>query len=72
MKKAILGAAIAAIASTGAFAEDYQFEIGAEYVTGDVSDTDVDGFGFFGFCWFLVCTLNLNLQRPRRFKSWCK
>lgn len=48
MKKVILGAAIAAIASTGAFAEDYQFEIGAGYETGDQSDVDYDGFGFYG------------------------
>lgn len=48
MKKAILGAAIAAIASTGAFAEDYQFEIGAGYISGDDGGLDYDGFVFNG------------------------
>lgn len=49
MKKLVLGTAIAAaLATSVAFAEDYQFELGASYTTGDEADTDFDGFGFYG------------------------
>lgn len=49
MKKLVLGTAIAALAATGgAYAEDYQFEIGALYGTGDKGGPDIDGFGFYG------------------------
>lgn len=48
MKKILLGTAIAALATTGAYAEDYQFELGANYVTGENAGTDFDGFGVYG------------------------
>jgi opacity protein-like surface antigen len=48
MKKLILGTVIAALTTAGAYAEDYQFELGAAYITGDLSGVDYDGFGFSG------------------------
>ena len=46
MKKLLLGTAIAALAvSPVAFAQDYQFEVGAGYVNGDNGFVDYDGFG---------------------------
>jgi hypothetical protein len=48
MKKLILGTVIAALTTAGAYAEDYQFELGAAYVTGDSFGADYDGFGFSG------------------------
>jgi hypothetical protein len=46
MKKTLLGAAIALLSSSVVYAQDYQFEIGAQYNTGDLSDLDYDGYGF--------------------------
>lgn len=45
MKKTLLGVAIAALSSQAALAQDYQFEVGANYQTGDFFGTDYDGFG---------------------------
>lgn len=46
MKKTLLGAAIALLSSSVVFAQDYQFEIGAQYDNGDNGSTDFDGYGF--------------------------
>lgn len=48
MKKILLGTAIAALATTGAYAEDYQFELGANYSASELGGTDFDGFGVYG------------------------
>ena len=45
MKKLMLGTAVAVLASSVATAQDYQFEVGAGYVTGDIEGTDYDSFG---------------------------
>jgi opacity protein-like surface antigen len=45
MKKTLLGAAIALLSSSVVYAQDYQFEIGANYINGGVSDVDFDGYG---------------------------
>lgn len=45
MKKTLLGAAIALLSSSVVYAQDYQFEVGGAYMTGDQSGIDVDGFG---------------------------
>ena len=45
MKKLMLGTAVAVLASSVATAQDYQFEVGAGYVDGDMAGVDYDGFG---------------------------
>ena len=45
MKKLMLGTAVALLASSAAYAQDYQFEVGAAYVNGDVAGIDYDGYG---------------------------
>ena len=45
MKKTLLGAAIALLSSSAVYAQDYQFEVGAVYMTGDTFGVDYDGFG---------------------------
>lgn len=45
MKKTLLGAAIALLSSSVVSAQDYQFEIGAQYDTGDSFGTDYSGYG---------------------------
>lgn len=45
MKKTLLATAIAVLSSSAAYAQDYQFEIGANYTTGDKSSVDYDGYG---------------------------
>lgn len=44
MKKILLGTAIALAASSAAFAQDYQFEVGLGYHDGDLEDADYDGY----------------------------
>jgi hypothetical protein len=41
-----LGTAIVLLSSSVVYAQDYQFEVGAQYNTGDLSDLDYDGYGF--------------------------
>ena len=41
----MLGTAVAVLASSVATAQDYQFEVGAGYVNGDMFGVDYDGFG---------------------------
>lgn len=45
MKKLMLGTAVAVLASSVATAQDYQFEVGAKYITGELEGTDFDGYG---------------------------
>lgn len=45
MKKTLLGAAIALLSSSVVYAQDYQFEVGANYINGDLADVDYDGYG---------------------------
>ena len=45
MKKILLGATIALLSSSVVYAQDYQFEIGAQYENGDNGDDDNDGYG---------------------------
>ncbi|MBL4798196.1 MAG: putative porin [Oleispira sp.] len=45
MKKILLGATIALLSSSVVYAQDYQFEIGAQYINGDNGDDDFDGYG---------------------------
>lgn len=48
MKKVLLGTAVALLSSSVAFAQDYQFQVGAAYMMGDDEGTDVDGFALNG------------------------
>jgi len=43
MKKTLLGAAIALLSSSVVYAQDYQFEIGADYISGERFGIDYDG-----------------------------
>ena len=45
MKKTLLGAAIALLSTSVVYAQDYQFEVGAAYLSGDSFGVDYDGFG---------------------------
>ncbi len=45
MKKILLGATIALLSSSVVYAQDYQFEIGAQYDNGDNGNDDYDGYG---------------------------
>ena len=45
MKKLMLGTAVVLLASSVAYAQDYQVEIGAAYVDGDARGADFDGIG---------------------------
>ncbi len=45
MKKTLLGAAIALLSSSVVYAQDYQFEVSADYINGERFDVDYDGYG---------------------------
>ncbi len=45
MKKSLLGAAIALLSSTVVYAQDYQFEVGGDYISAESMGIDVNGFG---------------------------
>lgn len=45
MNKILLGSAVALLAASTAYAQDYQAELGAAYLNGDVNGMDFDGVG---------------------------
>lgn len=45
MKKTLLGAAITLLISSAVHAQNYQFEVGSDYISGDKFGLDYDGFG---------------------------
>lgn len=45
MKKTLLATAIAVLSSSAVYAQDYQFEVGANYANGDNGTNDYDGYG---------------------------
>lgn len=45
MKKILMGAAVTLFSVSTAFAQDYQVELGAAYLNGDVNGVDFDGIG---------------------------
>ena len=45
MKKLMIGTALTLYAFSTAYAQDYQVELGAAYLNGEINGVDYDGFG---------------------------